>query len=74
MILTDSQIKSALEAGDIEIAPPGESFDPAQIQPASIDLRVGAEGATTKHKQRVSIEEKGLIILEPGDFGGMRGD
>jgi dCTP deaminase len=40
-----------------------------QIQPASIDLRVGDEGATTKHKQRINISERGLIILEPGDFG-----
>lgn len=69
MILSDDEIRAALEAGEIEIAAPGESFDVAQIQPASIDLRVGAEGATTKHKQRVAINEKGLIILEPGDFG-----
>lgn len=65
MILTDEDIKAAIESGEITIDP----FDPEQIQPASIDLRVGDEGATTKHKQRVSIRDKGLIILEPGDFG-----
>ena len=69
MILTDTDIKAALAAGDIIIAAPGEVYDESQIQPASIDLRVGDEGATTKHKQRVDISQKGLIILEPGDFG-----
>jgi deoxycytidine triphosphate deaminase len=69
MILTDADIKAALDAGDIVIAAPGEPYDANQIQPASIDLRVGDEGATTKHKQRVDIAQKGLIILEPGDFG-----
>lgn len=65
MILTDDGISAAITSGDISIDP----FDPKQIQPASIDLRVGDEGATTKHKQRINIKERGLIILEPGDFG-----
>lgn len=69
MILTDADIQAALDAGEIAIAAPGEPYDKNQIQPASIDLRVGDEGATTKHKQRVDIAAKGLIILEPGDFG-----
>jgi dCTP deaminase len=65
MILTDDDIKAAIKSGDISIDP----FDEGQIQPASIDLRVGDEGATTKHKQRINIKDRGLIILEPGDFG-----
>lgn len=69
MILTDADIKAALKSGDIAISAPGEDFAEQQIQPASIDLRVGDEGATTKHKQRVDIAQRGLIILEPGDFG-----
>lgn len=69
MILTDADIKAALDAGEITIAPPGEAYDPKQIQPASIDLRVGDEGATTKHKRKTNIRDAGLIVLEPGDFG-----
>ena len=65
MILTDDDIRAAIKSGDIVIEP----FDDGQIQPASIDLRVGDEGATTKHKQKVNIADRGLIILEPGDFG-----
>jgi len=65
MILTDNQIRQAIAAGKIVIEP----FDERQIQPASIDLRVGAEGATTKTKQKVDIKTRGFITLEPGDFG-----
>ena len=65
MILTDRQIKEAVTAGAIAITP----FDEAQIQSASIDLRVGEEGATTKTKKRVNIREHGFLVLEPGDFG-----
>ncbi|HTX49328.1 MAG TPA: hypothetical protein VME40_08060, partial [Caulobacteraceae bacterium] len=65
MILTDHQIKQALGAHSIEITP----FDEAQVQGASIDLRVGEEGATTKTKRRVNIREQGFLLLEPGDFG-----
>lgn len=65
MILTDRQIQDAVSVGEIAIEP----FDAAQVQPASIDLRVGEEGATTKSKKKTNIKETGFIILEPGDFG-----
>ena len=65
MILTDDEIRAAVAAGDIGIDP----FDDAQIQPASIDLRVGDEGATSKDKKKVNIRQDGLIVLEPADFG-----
>jgi dCTP deaminase len=65
MILTDDDIRAAVAAGEITIDP----FDDGQIQPASYDLRVGDEGATTKHKRRTDIKAAGLIVLEPGDFG-----
>ncbi len=65
MILTDRQIRAAIDAGDISVEP----FDARQIQPASIDLRVGEEGATTKSKKLTSIKDHAFIVLEPGDFG-----
>jgi deoxycytidine triphosphate deaminase len=65
MILTDDDIKAAVKAGEIVIEP----FDERQVQPASIDLRVGDEGATTKHKRKINIADDSLLILEPGDFG-----
>lgn len=65
MILTDRQIRDACQKGDIVIEP----FDDAQVQPASYDLRVGGQGATTSAKKRVDIKEDGYLLLEPGDFG-----
>lgn len=65
MILTDDEIRAAIKAGEITIDP----FDDGQIQPASIDLRVGDEGATAEGKRKVKIDEEGLIVLEPGGFG-----
>ena len=65
MILTDRQIREAVKNGDVVITP----FDDGQVQSASIDLRVGEEGATTKLKKLVNIREHGFLLLEPGDFG-----
>lgn len=65
MILTDRQIREAIEAGDIVIEP----FDEKQIQPATYDLRVGGSGATTTAKKKVNIKDTGFLLLEHGDFG-----
>ncbi|HXQ10614.1 MAG TPA: hypothetical protein VN805_06390, partial [Caulobacteraceae bacterium] len=65
MILTDRLIREAVKDGQVAITP----FDDGQIQAASIDLRVGEEGATTKSKKLVNIREHGFLLLEPGDFG-----
>ena len=53
MLLTDRQICEAVNKGDIVINP----FDENKVQPASYDLRVGAQGATTSTKKKVNIEE-----------------
>jgi len=65
MILTDQQIRQAVEDGDIVIKP----FDDKQVQPATYDLRVGEYGATTSTKKKVNVREDGYLLLEPGDFG-----
>ncbi len=65
MILTDDDIRGAIESGQIEITP----FDDKQIQPASIDLRVGGQGITTTSKAVINVEDKGFFELRPGDFG-----
>lgn len=51
MILTDAQIREAVEAGEIVIDP----FEESQLQPATYDLRVGDEGATTAQKGKGNI-------------------
>jgi len=65
MILTDRQIKEAVENGDIVIEP----FEESQVQAATYDFRVGEQGATTSGKRMVDIKDVGYIALEPGDFG-----
>lgn len=64
MILTDSQIREACDAGDISIEP----FEESQVQPATYDLRVGEQGATTITKKLINIREEGYLLLKPGDF------
>ena len=65
MILTDEGIAEAVKDGAVRISP----YSPDQLQPASYDLRVGSEGITTRSEHTIDIEEKGLLILSPGDFG-----
>jgi len=64
MILSDIQIKEMIEKGEIKINP----FEPSNVEPASYDLRVGKQGATTSSKQVIDIEKRGYIPIEPGDF------
>ena len=64
MILTAQQIEEAHLARDIIIDP----FEQDQVQAASYDLRVGAQGATTTAKKLVNIEQEGYLLLQPGDF------
>ncbi|HYA41261.1 MAG TPA: hypothetical protein VEF34_08155 [Syntrophobacteraceae bacterium] len=65
MILNNKQIIEACNRGDILINP----FDENQVQPATYDLRVGDQGATTTTKKLVNIRDAGFITIQPGDFG-----
>lgn len=64
MILTDNMITKAIGDGGVKIEP----FDAAQIQPASYDLRVGADAAMASTHGKVNIKEKGFLEMAPGDF------
>ncbi|OFW10607.1 MAG: dCTP deaminase [Acidobacteria bacterium RIFCSPLOWO2_12_FULL_59_11] len=65
MILTDEQIKAAVQKGELGIA----NFSDDCIEPASYDIRVGEFAYTSTTKAMINLTEKGLVILEPGDFG-----
>jgi dCTP deaminase len=65
MILADHQISEYYKAGDIVIEP----FDQDYVQPASYDLRVGAEAVLTSGTGVIDVESSGFIKLKPGDFG-----
>jgi dCTP deaminase len=65
MILNNKQIEEAYRKGDIIINP----YDEKQVQAATYDFRVGAQGATTSSKKLIDIKSNGFILLQPGDFG-----
>ena len=64
MILAAQQIIKAYKRGEISIEP----FDEKQVQPASYDLRVGEQGATTSAKKMINIKQTGYLLIAPGDF------
>ena len=65
MILTDQQIKQAVEKGELGIT----NFSDDCVEPASYDIRVGEFAYTSTTRSMINVAEKGLVVLEPGDFG-----
>ncbi len=66
MILTDRDIRAACNAGASEISI--EPFSDASVQPASYDLHVGSQAASSAHKQVVDLTRAGFVEIKPGDF------
>jgi len=64
MILTDRQIRGAVETGVIQIEP----FLPEALQPASYDFHIGAEAVSTSLKKKVDLKKDGFFTLTAGDF------
>lgn len=82
MILSDADILARLKKGDLVVDP---LDDPAlQVQPASIDLRLGNEflvfrhphipfidprsGSVSDYTERITIPDDGMFVLHPGEF------
>lgn len=82
MILSDRDILARLRQGDLVVDP---LDDPdLQVQPASIDLRLGHEflvfrhphipfidprqGGASDYTERIRIEDGGAFVLHPGEF------
>jgi len=63
-MMTDAEIRSAIENREIILDPP----DLHRIEPASYDARVGNWAFASSSKERVNLKEKGLLIVEPGEF------
>lgn len=64
MLLTDGQIREAMAQGKLQI----ENFSEDSLQPASYDMRLGEEGITSSHREKVNPAAKGLFIIPAGDF------
>jgi dCTP deaminase len=63
-MLTDAEIKEALDAGLLSIDP----FEDGCLQGASYDLRVGGQAFISGDEAIVDISTKGLVIIDPGEF------
>jgi len=64
MMMSDEQILAAVKNGEIVLDP----FDPSKVQPASYDARVGTWAFSSSSKERVNLSQKGVLIVEPGEF------
>lgn len=79
MILSDKDIKKAIEVGKIRVEP----FEEERVQPASVDLRLGKEFLIFKWAEHICIDVKEPVddlmeevvidderpfILHPGEF------
>jgi dCTP deaminase len=64
MLMSDSEIKSAMESGELEI---GEYYEHS-LQAASYDARVGARAILGGTDKEINIEQERSITLRPGDF------
>jgi len=64
MMMTDQEIRAAIQAGEIVLDP----LDEAKVEPASYDARVGAWAFASSSKEKLNISEKGVLIIEPGEF------
>lgn len=53
-VLTDTELREAIEAGDIELSPLGEE----SVQPASYDLRLGEKAIVTKALEIEKLRER----------------
>lgn len=66
MLMTDSEIKAAIDSGQIEIKP----FDPEKLQGASYDFAIGGESLVSKNDQKILLAPKSSanLNLDAGDF------
>ncbi|MGO9095846.1 MAG: dCTP deaminase domain-containing protein [Bryobacteraceae bacterium] len=64
MMMTDEQIRAAVDAKEILLDP----FDPDRVEPASYDVRIGNRAFASSSKDIVNLSERGVLIIEPGEF------
>ena len=64
MLMTDGEIKQALESGELKIG----SYDPRRLEPCSYDARAGNEVLTSRIGPLVNLATANSVTLQAGDF------
>ena len=62
-ILSDKKLREAMEKGDIIIEP-----KPKEIEPASIDLRVGKQAFASSLDEITKLDQGKLLVLPAGEL------
>lgn len=63
-MLTDAGIKEAIDSDLLALEP----FESSSLQPASYDMRVGAQAYVSGDEGITDVARQGLVIIEPGEF------
>lgn len=66
MILSDHDLKARLQSGSIVVSPLDDPDQ--QIQPASIDLRLGSVFYSLRRDEYRTVPEGSTYVLNPGEF------
>lgn len=64
MLMTDSEIKAAMDAGDLVI----EHFHEPSLQPSSYDARIGKRALLGGTDAEINVFDKGSLTIRSGEF------
>ena len=64
MLMTDGEIREALESGRFII----NHFEENRLEPCSYDARLGNEALVSRNNKLIDLTKANSIKLEPGDF------
>lgn len=64
MLMTDGEIKVAIESGRLRIG----NYSEAQLQPCAYDARAGKEALVSGNDELVDLEKAKSVTLKAGDF------
>jgi dCTP deaminase len=65
MLMTDGQIRAAMESGKLGI----ENFSETSLEPASYDMRFGSRLLVSSNDTEIDLSQKISATLKPGEFG-----
>ena len=67
-MLTDTQIRQAIETDEIRVTP----FEEACLQPANYDFRMGAAAFMSSAKEKVDLPRHRVLAIEPANSSSSR--